>query len=93
MSKTFTSYVIVATLLAVSMDVYGQNDIKNILTKAANDFAASFGTTIATGALASGVCLSRDDQTGAKDTCTAQPASEYFHIRLIGNFAVIWTYH
>ena len=65
---------IVIALLSLSSQVRATEDIKRILRKAGNEWAAQRGTRITSSALDSGFCFSRSDYTDNRDKCANQPA-------------------
>ena len=65
------SSLVLHILLAATL-AHGQTDLKEVLARAADDFADSLDTSIDTSKLSQGLCLSRDD-----DGCDDQPTGEY----------------
>ena len=67
--------LLIAIMIASHAGAQAQYDnIKDVIVRAAGDYAASLHTSLATGALAQGICLQRSDQTASKDTCVNQPS-------------------
>ena len=77
MSARASTLLLIGVMIASCAGAQAQYDnIKDMISRAAGDFAASVGTSISTGALASGICLERTDQTSNSITCQSQPSSE-----------------
>ena len=77
MAALAPTFLLIAVMIVSCAGAHAQYDnIKDVITRAAGDFAASVHTSLATGALASGICLERSDQTSNKDTCQNQPSGE-----------------
>lgn len=74
MSAQARGLLLVSVLVVFCASAHAQYDnIKDVITRAAGDLASASHTTIVTGALASGICLERTDQTSNRDTCQNQP--------------------
>lgn len=77
MAARAPTFLLIAVMIVSCAGAHAQYDnIMDVITRAAGDFAASLKTKIDTGFLASGICLERSDQTSNKETCQNQPSSE-----------------
>ena len=77
MSARAPTLVLIAVMIVSCAGAHAQYDnIKDVITRAAGELAASAHTSLQKGALASGICLTRIDQTSNKDTCQNQPPCE-----------------